>query len=255
MQIDDEPGERHRVTPGVRPLSELTDRAMRLLDRAPAGRRVLLGIAGAPGAGKTTLATALTAALAARRAVVAHVPMDGFHLADAGLDLIGLRDRKGAPETFDAAGYGALLGRIAAGEAVWVPAFERDLEQPIAQAIRVPADARIIVSEGNYLLLPAPEWRAVASWFDEIWFCQLDDEVRRACLISRHIQFGKTPDEARDWVDRLDQANARAVAATAPAADLLIRLPDRDRPESPASGPRRAGTSCHLPGIRVLRPV
>jgi pantothenate kinase len=207
-------------------LSELTDRARRLLDRAPAGRRVLIGIAGAPGAGKTTVARRLAGALTATGSVVVHVPMDGFHLADAALDLLGLRDRKGAAETFDAAGYAALLGRIAAGETVWAPAFERDLEQPIAQAILVPADAQIVISEGNYLLLPTPEWRAVSSWFDEVWFCQLDDEVRRARLISRHVQFGKTPDEARDWVDRLDQANARVVAATAPAADLLIRLPD-----------------------------
>jgi pantothenate kinase len=206
-------------------LSELTDRAMRLVNRAPAGRRVLIGIAGAPGAGKTTLARALAGALTARDAVVAHVPMDGFHLADAALDLLGLRDRKGAPDTFDAAGYAALLARIAAGETVWAPAFERDLEQPIAQAILVPADTRIVISEGNYLLLPTPAWRAVASWFDEVWFCQLDDAVRLARLISRHIQFGKTPAEARDWVERLDEANARLVAATAPAADLLIRLP------------------------------
>jgi len=206
-------------------LSELTGRALRLLDRAPAGRRVLIGIAGAPGAGKTTLARALAEALTARDAVVAHVPMDGFHLADAALDLLGLRDRKGAPDTFDAAGYAALLARIAAGETVWAPAFERDLEQPIAQAILVPADAQIVISEGNYLLLGAPEWRAVAAWFDEVWFCLLDDEVRRARLISRHVRFGKTPDGAREWVERLDEANARIVAVTAPAADLLIRLP------------------------------
>jgi pantothenate kinase len=89
---------------------------------------------------------------------------------------------------------------------------------------RAPAGRRVLIgiAEGNYLLLPAPEWRAVASWFDEVWFCQLDDEVRRARLISRHVQFGKTPDEARDWVDRLDQANARLVAAAASAADLLV---------------------------------
>ena len=206
-------------------LSELTDRAMRLLHRAPAGRRVLIGIAGAPGAGKTTLAGRLAAALTAREAVVAHVPMDGFHLADAALDLLGLRDCKGAPDTFDAAGYAALLARIAAGERVWAPAFERDLEQPIAQAILVPASARIIISEGNYLLLPTQEWRTVASWFDEVWFCELEDEVRRARLIGRHVEFGKTPEEARAWVERLDEVNASIVAATAPAADLLIRLP------------------------------
>ena len=212
------------MTPDAQ-LGELTDRAMGLLCRAPGGRRVLIGIAGAPGAGKTTLARRLATALTAMDAAVAHVPMDGFHLADAALDLLGLRDRKGAPDTFDAAGYAALLARIAAGETVWAPAFERDLEQPIAQAILVPADARIIISEGNYLLLPTPEWRAVASRFDEVWFCRLDDEVRRARLINRHTQFGKTPDEARDWVERLDEVNARIVDATAPAADLLIRLP------------------------------
>jgi pantothenate kinase len=205
-------------------LSELTDRGMRLLHRAPAGRRVLIGIAGAPGAGKTTLARSLAAALTAREAVVAHVPMDGVREVDAALDLLGLRDCKGAPDTFDAAGYAALLARIAAGETVWAPAFERDLEQPIAQAILVPAGARIIISEGNYLLLPTPEWQAVASWFDEVWFCELEDEVRRARLIGRHVEFGKTPQEARDWVERLDEVNARIVAATAPAADLLIRL-------------------------------
>jgi pantothenate kinase len=206
-------------------LTELADRAVRLLDRAPAGRRVLIGIAGAPGAGKTTLARTLADTLTDAGTEVAHVPMDGFHLADAALDLLGLRDRKGAPETFDAAGYGALLARLAAGETVWAPAFERDLEQPIAQAIRVPASARIVISEGNYLLLPAPEWRAASSLFDEVWFCQLDDEVRRARLIRRHVQFGKTPDQATEWVDRLDQANARLVDATAPAADLVIRYP------------------------------
>jgi pantothenate kinase len=93
------------------------------------------------------------------------------------------------------------------------------------QGSLAPADERIVISEGNYLLLPTPEWRAVASRFDEVWFCQLDDEVRRARLINRHIQFGKTPDEARDWVERLDEVNARIADATAPAADLLIRLP------------------------------
>ena len=203
-------------------LSELTDRALRLLSRAPGGKRVLIGIAGAPGAGKTTLARALAAALAAAGIEVAHLPMDGFHLADAALDQLGLRDRKGAPETFDPWGYAALLSRIVAGEAVWAPSFERDLEQPLAQSIRVPSTARIVISEGNYLLLPAPEWQAAASCFDEIWFCQIDDDIRRERLISRHVRFGKTPDQAREWVDRLDEGNARIVSATAPAADLLI---------------------------------
>ncbi len=120
--------------------------------------------------------------------------MDGFHLADVALEQLGRRERKGAPDTFDAGGYAALLMRLAAGEEVWAPAFERDLEQPLAQAIHVGREAEVIVSEGNYLLLHAPEWRAVRRWFDEVWFCALDDELRRERLIARHIEFGKDPD-------------------------------------------------------------
>jgi len=114
--------------------------------------------------------------------------------------------------------------RLAAGEEVWAPAFERGLEQPLAQAIHVDRDAGVIVSEGNYLLLHTPEWRAVRRWFDEVWFCALDDELRRERLIARHIEFGKGPDDARAWVMRVDEANARAVAGGAADADLLIDL-------------------------------
>lgn len=234
-------------------LRDLADRAMRLLYRAPAGKRVLIGIAGAPGAGKTTLAKTLAAAFTAAGTEVAHVPMDGFHLADAALDRLGLRDRKGAPETFDPGGYAALLSRIAAGEAVWAPSFERDLEQPIAQAIYVPPTARIVVSEGNYLLLPTPEWQAAAACFDEIWYCQIDDEVRRERLVSRHVQFGKTPEQARRWVDRLDEANARIVSATAHTADLLVcaRSDTGPRLPGPAAVPGRRADGAVKPGTAV----
>lgn len=184
-------------------------------------RRVLIGIAGPPGSGKSALAEAVTARLGGFP-TVAHVPMDGFHLADVELERLGRADRKGAPDTFDLAGYAALLARIAAGEAVWAPAFERLLEQPIAQAVPVPADARIVISEGNYLLLP--QWQAVRRHFDEVWYCRLDEHVRLARLVARHVQFGKTPDEAQRWVHRSDQRNAQLVAATEPDADLVVDL-------------------------------
>ena len=188
---------------------------------ANSGRRVLIGIAGPPGSGKSALAEAVTARLGGFP-TVAHVPMDGFHLADVELDRLGRADRKGAPDTFDLAGYAALLARIAAGEAVWAPGFERALGQPIAQAIPVPDSARIVISEGNYLLLP--QWQTVRRHFDEIWYCRLDEQVRLARLVARHVQFGKTPDEAQRWVRRSDQRNAELVAASEPEADLIVDL-------------------------------
>jgi pantothenate kinase len=185
--------------------------------------RVLIGIAGAPGAGKTTLAEALVARLGGFPVAV-HVPMDGFHLADVELARLGRADRKGAPDTFDALGYAALLGRVAAGEIVWAPGFERVLEQPIAQTIPITTDTRVVVSEGNYLLLDEPEWIAVRTWFDEVWFCVQDETVRLDRLIARHVQFGKAPAAAREWVMRSDQANAELVLPTADHADKIVDL-------------------------------
>ncbi|MBE7189352.1 nucleoside/nucleotide kinase family protein [Jatrophihabitans endophyticus] len=200
----------------------LRARVLDLAARTPPGRRTLIGVAGAPGAGKTTLAKALVTDLSAAGVAAAHVPMDGFHLADVALDRLGRRDRKGAPDTFDAAGYAVLLGRIAAGEAVWAPAFERDLEQPIAASIEVTTEVTVVVSEGNYLLLDRPEWRAARRWFAETWYARVDETLRLQRLIARHVEFGKTPDEARAWVLRTDEANARLVEASAPLADLQV---------------------------------
>lgn len=189
----------------------------------PTQRRVLIGIAGAPGAGKTTLAEALTARLGGYPHV-AHVPMDGFHLADVELARLDRSERKGAPDTFDVDGYAALLRRVGGGEVVWAPGFERSLEQPIAQAVPVPAQARVVISEGNYLLLPDPHWRAVRASFTEVWFVVEDEPARLRRLIARHEQFGKSPDAAREWVYRSDERNAALVAATADSADLVIDL-------------------------------
>ena len=218
-----------RLSPDGRELAGL------LPDRAPAGR-LLLGITGAPGAGKTALAAALAASCGA---VV--VPMDGFHLADVELRRRGLLDRKGAPETFDADGYAALLGRLRARPAhvVLAPMFERDLEQPIAGAIPVLPEAGLVVTEGNYLLLAREPWPAVRAQLDAVWHVVTDDPVRRARLVARHVQFGKSPEAARAWVERVDQPNARLVEEATGRADLVVDLttwegaaPRRTRPES-----------------------
>lgn len=200
--------------------------------RALAGsRRALLGVTGSPGAGKSTLVAALLAAL--RRAPppglpaddwVAHVPMDGFHLADVELERLGRRHRKGAPDTFDAAGYVALLRRLRAdaAETVYAPAFERTLEQPLAGAIPVPPAARLVLTEGNYLLLADGPWAAVRAELDEVWFCAPDDGVRLARLTARHVAFGKPPAAAAAWVAAVDGPNAALVDRTRALADLVV---------------------------------
>jgi pantothenate kinase len=201
-------------------MDELIDRARAL---ARAGSRKILGIAGAPGAGKSTLA-ALVAAHLGGQAV--QVPMDGLHLADMELTRLGRRMRKGAPDTFDSFGYLALLRRLRSpgpGEIVYAPAFERTIEQPIAGSIPVDPSVPLIVTEGNYLLLDDPPWHQVRALLDETWFVEIDDEVRVSRLIRRHIEFGKTPEQAAEWVQRLDEQNARLIAATRDRADLIVR--------------------------------
>jgi pantothenate kinase len=186
----------------------------------------IVGVTGAPGVGKTTYAAALVAdsITAAVRAV--SLPMDGFHLADVTLAALQRLDRKGAPDTFDAWGYAALLARLHAetGHVVYGPGFERDLEQPIAGAVAVPPDTELVVTEGNYLLLDRPEWRAVRERLDEVVFLETDEQLRRTRLVARHVAFGKTPAEAEAWVTRVDDANARLVAATRGRADRVVML-------------------------------
>lgn len=207
----------------VTDLDLLLDRARALLDSGP---RRLLGIAGAPGAGKSTLAAAVTAELAPHAVLV---PMDGFHLAQAELDRLGRAGRKGAPDTFDVAGFVALLGRLrvsadAASGTVYAPAFRRDIEEPIAGAIPIWPQARLVVVEGNYLLLEDPDWAPVRGLLDETWLLQTPEEVRLARLVARHRDFGKSADEALAWATGSDAANAALVAASAGNADVLVRL-------------------------------
>lgn len=190
-----------------------------LLDAARAdGRRRVLGIVGGPGAGKSTLAASLAGP------EVAVVGMDGWHLANSVLDRLGRRDRKGAPDTFDVAGYAAFLARVRSRETtVWAPEFRREVEEPIAGALEVPPEALVVVTEGNYLLLDEPPWDGIRALLDEAWFLEPADDVRRARLIARHERHGRSHDEAVARADGSDGANARLIAATAHRADVVHR--------------------------------
>lgn len=187
---------------------------------------MLLGIAGPPGAGKSTLARALVSAFASSSTTVAqNVPMDGFHLADEELQRLGRLQRKGAPDTFDVQGYRALLARLrdAFGqETVYAPSFDREIEQPVAGAIPVGPQVGLVVSEGNYLLDEEPVWRAVRAQFDEVWWVDAPSEAREQRLIARHEMFGKSPQDARVWVREVDGANTRRVAQGRNDADLVV---------------------------------
>lgn len=212
-------------------LTDLTGLADRARGLVRGGRRGVLGITGAPGAGKSTLVSALLDVLGPQPPAglgadewVAHVPMDGFHLADVQLERLGRRGRKGAPDTFDAAGYASLLERITQDPAgtVYAPGFERTLDQPIAASIAVPPAARLVVTEGNYLLLPDGDWPAARAQIDEVWYVDLPDEVRLQRLVARHAAYGKPEQDAEAWAYGPDQANAELVAATRARADLVL---------------------------------
>jgi pantothenate kinase len=198
----------------------LTDRIRTLADQRD---RIIIGITGAPGAGKSTLAEKLATALPG--SVV--IPMDGFHLSNQALRELNMHTRKGSIDTFDLAGYRALLERVRAGEAgtIYAPAYYRDVEEAIAGVIAVSAGTRIIITEGNYLLADHPDMRRARPLFDETWYVEIDEELRQRRLVGRHICFGKSRAEARDWVANVDQTNAELIRASRPHADFSVQLP------------------------------
>ncbi|MDT0166133.1 nucleoside/nucleotide kinase family protein [Actinotalea sp. AC32] len=191
------------------------------------GGRVVLGIAGPPGAGKSTLAERVVDEARAAGVASVLVPMDGFHLAQSELERLGRADRKGAPDTFDAVGFVAALRRVREQRpgtpTVHLPRFDREIEEPVAGTVPVEPEDRLVVVEGNYLLHDDGPWADVRGLLDRCWYLDLSDDVRVARLVARHVAFGKEPAAARGWVLRSDERNARLVAAGRARADVVVR--------------------------------
>ena len=186
------------------------------------GGRKILGIVGPPGCGKSTLAAALLDFLGDEAVAV---PMDGYHLANVELARLGRASRKGAEDTFDSAGYVALLRRLKnqqANEIVYAPEFRREIEEPIANAIPVFPETQLVITEGNYLLLDHAHWAGVSELLDEVWYVDIDHSVRRERLVKRHMHFGRSQAAAEDWVANTDEPNAVRIEATKHRADVLF---------------------------------
>jgi pantothenate kinase len=198
-----------------------SDLVARALTLAHGGGRRILGLTGAPGAGKSTVARRLVDSLGSAAVLVG---MDGYHLAQAELQRLGRSERKGAPDTFDAAGYVALLRRLRTpgADTVYAPEFRRAIEEPIAGAVPVPPAVALVVTEGNYLLLDTAPWSAIRGLLDEVWFLAPKERVRRAWLIARHRHYGRTAEQASERTTGSDEQNARLITPTAYRADLIL---------------------------------
>lgn len=186
---------------------------------ATGGRR-LIGIVGAPGAGKSTIAEELATLVGA-----ALLPMDGYHYSQAVLRELGRRERMGAPDTFDVDAFVATLEAVRnSGTSVSARGFDREIEEPAEAAITIPRELRTVIVEGNYLLLPDGGWERVAPLLDETFMIELHEPVRHERLIARHIRFGKSPTDARAWALGPDERNAALIAGTLERADHVIAL-------------------------------
>lgn len=199
------------------------DTLIQHLDALPKQGRQLVAVVGAPGAGKSTLAEAVVEHLKSTGRKVQLVPMDGFHLDNAILEARGLFARKGAPQTFDAAGFLSMVKRLVEGEAVIAPTFDRARDLSIAGAVEVPADVELLVLEGNYLLLDQPIWRELQQYWDLSVYLDVPIEELERRLIQRWLDHGLDQQAAEARARGNDLVNAQLVCEHSLAADVTIQ--------------------------------
>lgn len=198
------------------------DEVVTAVARARRDSRLIVGIVGPPGSGKSTIAARLVERLGHEAALL---PMDGYHLPQSRLVQLGRRDRMGAADTFDVDSFVTTLTNLRfSGGLVLAPGFDREIEEAIPDAIAIAPEKRVLVVEGNYLLHDAQGWERVAPLIDMSFFVGVDHDIRLRRLIERHVRFGKSPDAAVAWATGPDETNARLIDATAARADHEIRL-------------------------------
>jgi pantothenate kinase len=206
----------------LKDVSEAVARIKDLMDKS--NKRIVIGIVGKPGAGKSTLTSQLISNLPKDSAVL--IPMDGYHLSNKQLAKLGISDRKGAFDTFDSDGFVKLLKSVnrESEKDIYFPIFYREIEESYAADGVVPANTKLVITEGNYLLLDQGGWESVREELDEVWYIEVDDRLRLDRLTKRHQSYGRNYEEAFAWASGSDEKNAELVAKTRDKADVIVEI-------------------------------
>lgn len=201
----------------------LEEARKRILDlESKSKTRVVIGITGKPGSGKSTVTSKLKETIPGERTVI--LSQDGYHLSNLQLESLGRSNFKGAPDTFDSEGFSKILFRVKSElkNNIYFPIFHREIEESISAEGLITEKTNVVLVEGNYLLFETHGWGEVAKHLDEIWYLQVDDDLRLSRLVARHVEFGKNPQVAVAWAHGSDEANARLIEKARDKANAFL---------------------------------